>query len=147
VHDDPASGAGEPGGRSAIAGVVDPGKAWRRARGIPVVPVFDGYRAIGIFGVTLFHVLTISGTFGLLGAWFLPVLVRGALPSSVVILFVVSGFVVYLPTVATGGRFGSVGAYAIRRAARILPAYWREVAVGVAPERTATSTLAAPLST
>jgi len=130
VHDDPASAGGGPGGRSAIAGVVDPGKAWRRARGIPIVPVFDGYRAIGIFGVTLFHVLTISGTFGLLGGWFLPVLVRGALPSSVVILFVVSGFVVYLPTVASGGRFGSVGAYAIRRAARILPAYW--LALGVA---------------
>jgi peptidoglycan/LPS O-acetylase OafA/YrhL len=58
------------------------------------------------------------------------VLVRGALPSSVVILFVVSGFVVYPPTVATGGRFGSVGAYAIRRGARILPAYW--LALGVA---------------
>ena len=57
-------------------------------------------------------------------------LVRGALPSSVVILFVVSGFVVYPPTVATGGRFGSVGAYAIRRGARILPAY--RLALGVA---------------
>jgi peptidoglycan/LPS O-acetylase OafA/YrhL len=124
------SGGGDEERRVAVAGVADPGKAWRRARGIPIVPAFDGYRAIGIFGVALFHVLTVSGTFGRLGGSFLPVLVRGALPSSVVILFVVSGFVVYLPTVARGGEFGAVGAYAIRRGARILPAYW--LALGVA---------------
>ncbi len=42
----------------------------------------------------------------------------------ITILFVVSGFVVFLPTVARGGDLGSVGGYALRRAARLLPAYW-----------------------
>jgi peptidoglycan/LPS O-acetylase OafA/YrhL len=40
------------------------------------------------------------------------------------VLFIVSGFVVFLPTVAQNGKFGSVGGYAIRRGARLLPAYW-----------------------
>ena len=38
-------------------------------------------------------------------------------------LFIVSGFVVFMPTAARGD-FGSYGRYAIRRAARLLPAYW-----------------------
>ena len=45
-------------------------------------------------------------------------------PQFVDILFVVSGFVVFLPTVAQRGNFGSVSSYAVRRAARLLPAYW-----------------------
>ena len=39
------------------------------------------------------------------------------------VLFIVSGFVVFMPTAARG-NFGSYGRYAIRRAARLLPAYW-----------------------
>ena len=45
-------------------------------------------------------------------------------------LFVISGFVVFLPTVARGGEFGSVAGYAIRRAARLVPAYWVILALG-----------------
>src|SRR5262249_42674985 len=50
-------------------------------------------------------------------------------PELVDILFIVSGFVVFLPTVAQQGRFGSISAYAIRRGARLLPAYWLSLGV------------------
>ena len=50
-------------------------------------------------------------------------------PQFVDILFVVSGFVVFLPTVAQRGNFGSVPGYAIRRGARLLPAYWLSLCV------------------
>jgi peptidoglycan/LPS O-acetylase OafA/YrhL len=43
----------------------------------------------------------------------------------------VSGFVMFLPTVGRG-RFGSVRAYAVRRAGRILPPYYLSLAVALA---------------
>ena len=57
-----------------------------------------------------------------------------------VILFVVSGFVLFLPTAARGGDFGDVGAYALRRAARLIPAYYwlclrRDAAARGGPDR------------
>ena len=51
-------------------------------------------------------------------------LVWGSFGRAVEILFIVSGFVVFLPTVARGGNFGSIGSFAVRRGARLLPAYW-----------------------
>ena len=60
------------------------------------------------------------------------VAVFGTLPRvPLVMLFVVSGFVLFLPTAARGGRFGDVGDYALRRAARILPAYWLSLLVAI----------------
>ena len=101
---------------------TDPGQEDRRRRGLPIVPVFDGYRAIAIFGIIVYHLLgvapfnepwmdewrqTQTATFGQL----------------IDVLFIVSGFVVFLPTAARG-NFGSIGGYAVRRAARLLPAYY-----------------------
>ena len=43
--------------------VADPGKAWRRGHRIPVVAAFDGYRGWAVLGVVLFHVFEISGAF------------------------------------------------------------------------------------
>ena len=43
---------------------------------------------------------------------------------AVSLFFVLSGFVLYLPVARRGGTFGSVGAYARRRLARVLPAYY-----------------------
>jgi peptidoglycan/LPS O-acetylase OafA/YrhL len=103
---------------------IDPGKSWRGAHGIPVVPVFDGYRAAAIIGVVLFHVFQASGVFVALGDSTLGTFTWGLLPHSLDVLFIVSGFVIYLPTVARGGDFGRVSAFAIRRAARLFPAYW-----------------------
>ena len=41
--------------------VADPGKADRAAHGIPVVPVFDGYRAFAVVAIIIFHILGKSG--------------------------------------------------------------------------------------
>ncbi|MGB0120801.1 MAG: acyltransferase [Solirubrobacterales bacterium] len=109
--------------------IEDPGKEARSAQGIPVVPAFDGYRAIAILGVLALHLLGASGipedgSDGLLAR-----LIWGTVGHAVDILFVVSGFVVFLPTVARNGSFGRVVPYAIRRAARLLPAYWLALAL------------------
>ena len=133
ADDGPASGspiepAADPEAQFTVA---DPGKEWRRGRGIPVVPAFDGYRALAIIGVVFFHVLLVSGVFASLGDSGMGVLTWGLLPRApLTTLFIVSGFVIYLPTVARDGDFGRVASFALRRGARILPAYW--VALGIA---------------
>jgi acetyltransferase len=105
--------------------LLDPGKADRSAHGIPVVPEFDGYRAFAIFGIVAMHLLLISkvtaGSGDDLGG---RLMVAFPVPWLISVLFVVSGFVVFLPTVARNGEFGNVGGYAVRRAARLLPAFW-----------------------
>ena len=103
----------------------DPGKAARAASGIPVVPAFDGYRTLAIAGVVLFHVLQVSGALAAEGDSPAGIAMWGVLPAgSLTTLFIVSGFVMFLPAAARGGDLGPVGAFAIRRAARLLPAYW-----------------------
>ena len=72
----------------------------------------------------MLHVLNLSGVIGSVESGFPARLVWGTIGHSIDVLFVVSGFVVFLPTVARTGNFGSVLAYAIRRAARLIPAYW-----------------------
>ena len=42
-------------------------------------------------------------------------------------LFIVSGFVMFLPTAARGGDLGSVRVFAIRRAARLAAGLLREL--------------------
>ncbi len=111
--------------------VADPGKEWRRGRGIPIVPSFDGFRALGVIFVVFSHILLVAGVL-----WTLPdnlygTMFAGAIPRiPLMTLFIVSGFVIYLPTVAREGDFGRVSAFAIRRLARIIPAYW--VVLGIA---------------
>src|SRR5436190_23275883 len=104
--------------------VADPGKEWRRGHQIPVVAAFDGYRGWAVLGVVLFHVFQVSGAFNAMGDGPLGVLAWGILPRSIQGLFVVSGFVIFLPTVARGGDFGRLSSFAIRRAARLFPAYY-----------------------
>jgi peptidoglycan/LPS O-acetylase OafA/YrhL len=114
----------------ADAGGIDVGKAWRREHGIPVVGVFDGFRGLAIVAVVAFHSFTAAGVYSTVGnsvlgafAW--------ALPAGLISLFIVSGFVLYLPTVARDGDFGSVGHFAIRRAARLVPGYWLVLVVAI----------------
>jgi peptidoglycan/LPS O-acetylase OafA/YrhL len=104
--------------------LVDPGKEARAKAGLPVVPAFDGYRAFAILAVVLLHMTTISGVAAVGNHTVFARLIWGTLGHAVEILFVVSGFVVFLPTVARGGKFGSALSFAIRRGARLLPAYW-----------------------
>jgi peptidoglycan/LPS O-acetylase OafA/YrhL len=112
----------------AVAGTDDPGKLGRAAEHIPVVPSLDGFRAAAVLGVVLWHCWGRSGNTSGEG---LGRLVVGIFPSSIYVLFVISGFVMFLPTAAQG-RFGSVRAYALRRIARIAPAYYLSLVIVLA---------------
>lgn len=99
-------------------GLSDPGKEARLEQHLPVVPIFDGYRALAIFGIVVLHIM---------GSTVEPepsALTLGSLAQFIDVLFIISGFVVFLPTVARQGNFGPVKGYAIRRIARLIPAYW-----------------------
>lgn len=106
--------------------LLDPGKQRRAASGIPIVPAFDGFRGIAIVGIVILHTLQNAGIFwGPEGGAFSRLIWAGDLGQTCLdALFIVSGFVMFLPVVSRGGDFGSVRAFAIRRAARLFPAYW-----------------------
>jgi peptidoglycan/LPS O-acetylase OafA/YrhL len=112
----------------ATAGTDDPGKLGRAAEHIPVVPALDGFRAAAVIGVLLWHCWGRSGNASGEG---IGRLAAGVFPSSIYVLFIISGFVMFLPTAARG-RFGSVRAYALRRVARIAPAYYLSVLIVLA---------------
>ena len=86
-------------------------------------PLLDGYRALAAFMVLTTHVAFNTG------AIFLPVVgpLMGRMDFGVTLFFLLSGFLLYRPwakaamTATTGPALGT---YAVRRAARILPAYW-----------------------
>jgi peptidoglycan/LPS O-acetylase OafA/YrhL len=113
----------------ATATPTDPGKQSRVAAHIPVVAAFDGYRAYAILGIVFLHLLGFSGVLGVAGSNWFAHLIQGTLDQFVDILFIVSGFVVFLPTVARHGEFGNVSSFAIRRVARLGPAYWAVLAI------------------
>ena len=96
-----------------------------------MVPSFDGYRAYAIICVVLFHIFQVSGAFAAAGDSALGVLFWGILPRSLDVLFIVSGFVIYLPTVVRDGNFGRVSSFAIRRAARLVPAYYAILLIAI----------------
>ena len=111
---------------------LDPGKDARAASGIPIVASFDGYRAIAIVAVAIFHICLFCGVAGAVGDSWRGVAIFGTLPRvPLATLFIVSGFVLFLPVAARDGEFGDVGRYALRRAARILPAYWVSLVVAI----------------
>ena len=112
------------GGRSAGAAALrDPGKRERAEMGIPVVPVVDGVRWLAVVSVLLAHVWFYAGDFRAFRGTPLHPLLSAAV-GALDLFFIVSGFVMFLPAAARAGEFGSKSAYAVRRAARIFPAYW-----------------------
>jgi peptidoglycan/LPS O-acetylase OafA/YrhL len=93
----------------------------------PQVPVLDTFRGLAAVGILLYHCWLLSGEPALGGG---PV--RDALSASflaVTLFFVLSGFVLFLPVARGDGEFGSVAAYARRRVARVVPAYYVVLAV------------------
>ena len=93
-----------------------------------MIPSLDGFRAYGVLAIVLYHAVLFSGIFLTQAGTRLG---EGLtfLGLGVDALFIVSGFVVFLPTVASGGDFGSIGSFAIRRAARLVPAYLLVLAI------------------
>jgi peptidoglycan/LPS O-acetylase OafA/YrhL len=115
-----------------VTATADPGKEARAASGIPVVGAFDAYRALAIAGVVLFHVVQVSGVLGEAGDSAAGVLMWGILPGgSLTTLFIVSGFVMFLPAAVRGGDLGSRRVFAVRRAARLVPAYWLSLVIAL----------------
>jgi peptidoglycan/LPS O-acetylase OafA/YrhL len=100
----------------------------------PRFPALDGVRAFAAFAVLLTHVGFNSGR-SLDSRPFAPVLAR--LDFGVTLFFLLSGFVIYRPFVvaALDGRTPQTRRtrrFLIRRAVRILPAYWLAVLVTLA---------------
>lgn len=87
-----------------------------------IVPALDGFRGLAALTVVLYHVFSGAGLPPLGNTTLRDVLESGYV--GVDFFFVISGFVLFLPTVVTGGHFGNVRAYGVRRAARIIPAYY-----------------------
>jgi len=110
------------GGRRA-AHVSKPSPALSPPPGHPRFALMDGLRAIAVVAILAFHVAGTSAD--VQAQWWGRYALR--LDVGVTIFFVISGFLLYRPFVAA--RFGGAaaprfGAYARRRALRILPAYW-----------------------
>src|SRR5215217_6090443 len=85
-------------------------------------PALDGIRAIAASMVVVYHAVFFTTWFTATGGGYL-----GVLNAGVWAFFVTSGFLLYLPFAdhhLGGARALDVGAYAIRRVARIYPAYW-----------------------
>jgi len=90
-------------------------------------PLLDGYRAMAAFMVLTTHVAFNTGE--ILTPVIGPVL--GRMDFGVTLFFLLSGFLLYRPwarAAMVDAPGPALGGYALRRAARILPAYWVMVA-------------------
>jgi peptidoglycan/LPS O-acetylase OafA/YrhL len=89
-------------------------------------PCFDGIRAVAVLMVIVYHSVFFATWFKTPGGTFL-----WNLNAGVWIFFVTSGFLLYLPFAAEHLRDGprvATSGFAIRRIARIYPAYWAVIA-------------------
>src|SRR3954452_13595310 len=85
-------------------------------------PAFDGVRALAVLMVVVYHAVFFNANFATRGG-----AVLGTLNAGVWIFFVTSGCLLYRPFAAahlSDAPAVAYGGYAIRRVARIYPAYW-----------------------
>jgi peptidoglycan/LPS O-acetylase OafA/YrhL len=101
----------------------------RTSGGVPVVGALDGFRAYAILCVICVHLLWFSGALDAIAGTTAGLVTWSLASNSIDVLFIVSGFVLFLPTVTRRGTFGDVKAFARGRAARLVPAYWLVLAV------------------
>ena len=91
------------------------------------IPELDGVRALVVLSIALFHITLAVG-------WRpnheLPAALQSSWFFSVEFLFVLAGLVAFTPVVRSG-KLGSVRAYALRRAGRILPLYYLSLLVAL----------------
>ncbi len=112
-----SASAAEPSQNDQVPAVFEP------PPGNPRFPLFDGLRAVAALGVLLGHCASASGAasttfFGH---------VVGDLQLGVTVFFVISGFLLYRPFVASdmsGTERAGLLTFYRRRALRILPGYW-----------------------
>jgi peptidoglycan/LPS O-acetylase OafA/YrhL len=109
-------------GKTGAASTYEP--ATRTASGTPRLPVLDGFRAYAIMGIVAVHLLGASGVLGRANGTDRGVVLWSIFGNTLDAFFIISGFVLFLPTVARGGEFGSKLGFWIGRGARLLPGYW-----------------------
>jgi peptidoglycan/LPS O-acetylase OafA/YrhL len=108
-----------------------------------MVPALNGFRAYALLGVVVVHLLGASGILAATERSGASVVLWAVFSNSIDAFFIISGFGLFLPTVRSGGAFGSKARFWIVRAARLLPAYWLVLAIAlvllaIAPEVPAT---------
>ena len=104
-----------------------PARAQPTGRGRLDVPAIDGFRGLAVLWIVLGHCWNeLGGKVPLDDGPLRNIFVSSYM--GVDMLFIVSGFVLFLPAVMDG-TLGDLGAYARRRAARIVPAFWAAVLV------------------
>ena len=113
---------------AAKAGPASPAGAEAPTR-VPHVPAVDGFRAYAVVGIVVLHVLGLSGVLVSQQGEAFQVLVWGTVGNVIEVFFIISGFVLFLPVVARGGRMEATWPFYVRRAARIFPAYWLSLVV------------------
>ena len=108
---------------------MDP--AARHGRAPSHVPVLDGLRGLLTLLVLVHHIVgaVLYGVSPADAARWAPwvVFAQGTAPA-LPMYFVISGFVIFLPAARSSGNLGDIGWYATRRIARIVPAYYLNVA-------------------
>ena len=101
----------------------------RTVSGTPRLPALDGFRAYAIMGIVAVHLLGASGVLGEANGTTFGMVLWSIFGNTLDAFFIISGFVLFLPTVARGGEFGSKVSFWIGRGVRLLPAYWLVIAV------------------
>lgn len=101
----------------------------RTRSGVPIVPALDGFRAYAILSIVFLHVLALAGAFDATRDTTGGLLIWALLGNGIDAFFIISGFVIFLPIVVREGALGSVRAFVVGRAARLVPAYWLILAV------------------
>ena len=91
-----------------------------------------GFVLTRILGVVAVHLLGASGVLAATAGTGTAVAIWAVLGNSIDIFFIISGFVLFLPTVRRNGEFGSKARFWIGRAVRLFPAYWLVLAIMVA---------------
>jgi peptidoglycan/LPS O-acetylase OafA/YrhL len=103
---------------------IQPGPEAPQPRRPPRFPSFDGLRAIAAVTVVGVHVAFVSGFDGRDAGWGI---FTARLEIGVSVFFLISGFLLYRPFVVShlsANSMPRVGAFWMRRALRIVPAYW-----------------------
>jgi peptidoglycan/LPS O-acetylase OafA/YrhL len=91
------------------------------------IAVLDGVRAIACLSVITFHVSGDAHIWDMKGLGHLAVAIAMAGDSGVTLFFVLSGFLLFLPyakTLLYGGEWPAMRQFYLRRAIRIIPAYY-----------------------
>jgi peptidoglycan/LPS O-acetylase OafA/YrhL len=113
----------------AVAEAAAGGAGPRAKRLAATVPALDGFRGLAVLWIVLGHCWWQVGGPALDGGTGRDLFTIAY--TGIDVLFIVSGFVLFLPAALNNGSLGSLRSYFRRRFARIVPAYYVAVAVAI----------------